>query len=153
MVFQFDGVQFVPERKDDGALYGWAYDVRMQQLLEAPSYVRTSDWDCEEYLGFKAGGDQGKSTSASAVYDNSIEACQQELTDTRLEISDQSFVFYESSCDIASETRQGDATVYMLNCYGEGDTWNIQATLRSASDGGVDLSIDGNTSHYVSCEK
>lgn len=151
MVFQFDGVQFVPERKDAATLFGWAYDVRMQQLLETQSYVRAGDWDCEDYTDFEAITAGAENVSASTIYDVSSEACQQELTDTRMEISAQAFAFYEASCDVADASPQGNATVYTLNCYGAGDTWAIQALLSPSGSNSVDLTVEGSTTHYVTC--
>ena len=151
MVFQYDGIQFVPEHSDGDTLYGRAYDVRMQQLLETPSYVRASDWACEDFPNFKASEAGGNGEAVGSVYDVSREACEQDLSDTRLEISDQSFTFYESSCDIADATVQGDATAYTLSCYGEGDTWDIRALLTSPDNNGINLTVDGNTTSYVAC--
>lgn len=161
MVFQFDGVQFVPERKDEATLFGWAYDLQMQQLLETQSFVRASDWDCEDLPQFKASeagaveaSDAGaNSASGVMVYDQSAAACLQEISDTRLQISEQSFSFYESSCDVKDATAQGDATAYTLSCYGQGETWDVQALLSPASGGGINLSVDGNSSAYVECGK
>lgn len=153
MVFQFDGVQFVPERKEANTLYGWAYDVRMQQLLETPSYVQAADWDCDDSLDFKAITAGAESLSTSTLYDVSSEACQQELTDTRMEVSELAFTFYESSCDVADASPQGDATIYTLNCYGAGDTWAVQALLVPSGDNGVDFTVEGNTTHYITCGK
>lgn len=158
IVFQFDGVQFVPERKEGDTLFGMAYDVRMQQLMETQSYVRAADWDCEDLPQFNASdaaANDAEATTAPDVmsYDVSAEACLQELSDTRFEISEQSFSFYESSCDIKDATAQGEATAYTLSCYGGGDTWDIQAFLSPASGDGVSLSVDGNSTTYVACSK
>ena len=150
MVLTFDGVQFVPERRDETTLFGWAYDLQMQQLLETKSYVRASDWDCQDVPQFNAGANDA---SDAMLYDITAEACLQDLTETRLQISQTSFTFYESSCDIRDATAQGDATAYTLSCYGEGDTWDIQALLSPASGSGINLSIDGNSTAYVDCGK
>jgi hypothetical protein len=158
MVFQFDGVQFVPERKEGDTMFGMAYDVQMQQLLEKQSYVRAADWVCEDLPQFKAsdaGTNEAEANIAPDVmsYDVSAEACLLELSDTRFEISQQSFSFYESACDIKDATAQGAATAYTLSCYGGGDTWDIQALLSPASGNGVNLSVDGNSTTYVACSK
>ena len=158
IVFQFDGVQFVPERKEGDTLFGMAYDVRMQQLMETQSYVRAADWDCEvlpQVQASDAAASEAGATTAPDVmsYDVSAEACLQELSDTRFEISEQSFSFYESACDIKDATAQGEATAYTLGCYGGGDTWDIQALLSPASGDGVSLSVDGNSTTYVACSK
>lgn len=151
MVFPFDGVQFVPERKDGATLFGWAYDVRMQQLLETQSFVRASDWDCQDMPQFNAVDARAINASDVMLYDISAEACLQELTETRLEISQQSFTFYESTCDITGSSAQGDATAYTLSCYGEGATWDIQALVSPTSGAGISLSVDGNSTAYVNC--
>lgn len=151
IVFQFDGVQFVPETKSADTLWGWAYDTQMQQLLETPSYVRAADWNCESFPDFKAETHQTGGASAALVYDVSPEACAQELSDTRIEITDHAFTFYESSCDIGEVSQQDGGDRYELSCYGEGDSWTINALLMPLPDNGMRFTIDGNSSDYISC--
>lgn len=152
MVFQYDGVQFVPASKENGNLYGWAFNLTMQQLLETPSFTPAADWDCQDFPEFDASGAQSDVPSSVAVYDYSAEACQQELTDTRLEITDQYFRFYESTCDISDMRAKGDATHYTLSCYGEGETWEVAAVVSTSSaDGSITIKVDEYVDTYVLC--
>ena len=86
----------LPQAKDGAVMYGMAYDVRMQQMLEKGSFVRASDWTCE------AAGKSDTSKSEKE-YDANAEACRLELSDTRLTVSATSLGFYESSCDVVDE--------------------------------------------------
>ena len=144
-IFQFDGAQFKPETKDGAVMYGMAYDVRMQQMLEKGSFVRASDWTCE------AAGKSDTSKSEKE-YDANAEACRLELSDTRLTVSATSLGFYESSCDVVDEKAgDGGARIMSLNCYGSGDEWSLQGVLKDVKGGGLSLEIDGKAQIYVPC--
>jgi hypothetical protein len=151
MVFQFDGIQLVPETKDPEKLFGLAYDVRMERVLETPSYVRATDWDCETYPDVQSDAGTSGAGMDARVYDLSADACAQEMSDTRFELSAQTFVFYEHGCDIVAEASDAVSTTYKLACYGEGDEWEAEATLTPTADNGMTLKIDGNAVDYVPC--
>lgn len=82
-------------------MFGMAYDVRMQPMLEESSYARSSDWICEM---LPSGNSDGTALATDElVFDVSKQACQQDLTDTRVTFSNASIGFYEASCDITGE--------------------------------------------------
>lgn len=85
-VFQFDGAQFVPQTKDGAVMYGMAYDVLMQPMLEEGSYTKTSDWQCEAVAA-------GSGLETVQSYDVTKDSCQLELSDTRLTVSETSLGF------------------------------------------------------------
>ena len=144
-IFQFDGAQFKPETKDDKVMYGMAYDVRMQQMLEKRSFVRASDWTCESV----GNSDTSKSEKA---YDANAEACRLELSDTRMTVSASNLSFYEYSCDVVDEKAgDGGARIMSLNCYGSGDEWSAKGVLKDVKGGGLSLEIDGQAQVYVPC--
>lgn len=149
-VFQFDGAQFVPSAKEGDTMFGMAYDVRMQPMLEESSYVRASDWTCEVLAG--ASNDGAASASAEQMYDVSQEACQQDLSDTRITLSESNISFYESGCDILSEEAGNDgARLLSLQCYGEGEEWTVAAAITPRSDGAIELKVDEFVETYVPC--
>jgi|LauGreDrversion4_2_1035121.scaffolds.fasta_scaffold219448_2 hypothetical protein len=145
-IFQFDGAQFIPEAKENDVMYGQAYDVLMQPMLESGSYTRSSDWQCEVLAT------QSMDTGTK-VYDVSAEACQREMSDTRLSISPSSFGFYEASCDVLSqETGAPGETLVSLGCYGEGNEWTVEGSYQEHDDGSISLTFDGRTETYVACQ-
>lgn len=145
-VFQFDGVQFVPSDVQDTVIGGAAFSNLMEPLLETPSFVRAADWDCE---GFS---DTAPETAgATAAYDVTIDACKAEISDTRVTVSESSYGFYESSCDIVGQTSDeaGGARLQM-QCYGGGEEWQIQMRA-TQSDAALTLDVDGAVQSYVAC--
>jgi len=144
-IFQFDGAQFKPEVRDGDVMYGLAYDVRMQRMLEKRSFVRARDWTCEAV----GNSDIAKSEKA---YDVTAEACSLELSDTRLIVSASNLGFYEHSCDVVDEKAgDGGARITSLNCYGSGDEWSAKGVLKDVKGGGLSLEIDGQAQVYVPC--
>ncbi|MDA1331848.1 MAG: hypothetical protein O3A65_05090 [Proteobacteria bacterium] len=145
-IFQFDGAQFKPETKDGEVMYGLAYDVRMEQMLEEASFVRASDWACE-VVGNTETPKSGKS------YDATAESCRLELSDTRLTVSATTLIFYESSCDVVDEKAgDGGARILSLQCSGSGDEWPAQLVLKDLKDGSLSLETDGQAQAYVLCD-
>lgn len=146
-VFQYDGVQFVPDTKSGETMLGMAFDVRMQPLLEEASHVRASDWTCEALAAPEPVG-------AFEAFDVSPEACQRDLSDTRVTLTESGLSFYESSCDIVSEETDGAGVrLLSMQCYGEGNEWPAQGRLTSLDTGGFALEVDGYTQTYVPCGK
>ena len=145
-VFQFDGAQFVPQTKDGAVMYGMAYDVRMQPMLEEGSYAKISDWQC----------DATASTSGMAdvkPYDVTKDACLLELSDTRLVLSATNLGFYESSCDVIGETAGEDgARLLTLQCYGSGEEWPAKGVVKDLEDGNLSLQIDDLSQVYMPCD-
>lgn len=150
-IFQFDGAQFVPSAKDGKTMFGMAYDVRMQPMLEESSFVRTSDWTCEVLAG--GSSDVAPATTDVQVYDVSQEACQQDLSDTRVTFGESSIGFYESGCDVVGEEAGANgARALSLQCYGEGEEWSAMATVTPQEAGGVEIKRDDYAQTYVPCE-
>ncbi len=144
-IFQFDGAQFVPSATEGEALFGMAYDVRMQPMLEENTYVRAEDWACEVLA-------VADDAEGGVIYDVSKDACQQEFSDTRVTFSGSSITFYESSCDItAEEAGSGGARLLTLQCYGEGSEWPAKATVTTLADLGVEMKVDEYSQTYVPC--
>ena len=145
-VFQFDGAQFVPQTKDGAVMYGMAYDVRMQPMLEEGSYTKTSDWQCEAVAA-------GAGLEAVQSYDVTKDACQLELSDTRLTVSETSLGFYESSCDVMEEKAGEDgARLLTLQCYGSGEEWPATGSVTQLQDGNLSLQIDAFAQVYLPCD-
>lgn len=145
-VFQFDGAQFKPDSRDGAVMFGMAYDHLMQQMLEEGSFARAGDWACET-MGADVPGDSTRS------YDVTGDACQLELSDTRLTLSAASLGFYESSCDIINETAKADgARILTLQCYGSGDEWPATAVMKDLDDGGLSLEIGEFLQTYLPCD-
>lgn len=144
-VFQFDGAQFVPESKGGDVMYGMAYDHLMQQMLEDRSYVRASDWTCEDLANAEL-------METTKEYDVTAEACQLELSDTRLAVSSTSLGFYESSCDIVSEDAgDGSTRLLSLQCYGSGEEWPAKGSIKELDDGSLSIEVDGYSQVYMPC--
>jgi hypothetical protein len=144
-IFQYDGAQFVPVQKDGETMFGAAYDIRMQPMLEENSYVRASDWTCEIF-------ESSNDTGGDKVADVSAEACQAEFSDTRVTLSASSIVFFESTCDIAGEQAGSDgARLVSLQCYGEGMEWAAEAKISNLEDGGFEMDLEGQKRSYVYC--
>lgn len=150
-IFQFDGAQFVPSAEDGETMFGVVYDVRMQRMLEESSYVRAGDWTCEVLAGVNSNG--AAVAADELVYDVSQDACQQELSDTRVTFSASSIGFYESGCDIVGEEAGSDGSrILTLQCYGEGEEWSAMATVTPQKAGGIELKRDDYAQVYVSCD-
>jgi hypothetical protein len=149
-VFQFDGVQFVPSDVQDTVIGGNAFSNLMEPLLETPSFVRAADWDCE---GFSDTASQTTSAQASsvAIYDVTLDACNAEISDTRVTVSESTYGFYESSCDIVEQTSDAaGGMLVQMQCYGSGDEWQMQ--MRAVlSDAALTLDVDGAVQRYVAC--
>jgi hypothetical protein len=146
LVFQFDGAQFVPQTKDGAVMYGMAYDVRMQPMLEEGSFAKVSDWQCEASAS-SSGGEDVK------AYDLTKDACQLDLSDTRLIVSQKSLGFYESSCDLMDEKSGEDgAKLLTLQCYGSGGEWPASGILKLRGDGSLSLQIDDFAQVYLPCD-
>lgn len=150
-IFQFDGAQFVPWSREGDHMFGMAFDVRMDPMLEEASFVRAGDWQCETLQNTDAAADGAGHDGTE--YDVSAAACGQELSDTRINISAAGISFYESSCDIAAEEAGADdARILSLQCYGEGSEWPAKATLTPQAGGGILMRIDDYSQTYLPCE-
>lgn len=148
-IFQFDGAQFVPRSKDGDTLYGEAFDVRMQPMLEEPIYARAKDWACEGEAPDAPA--PAAADAAGIAYDRSVEACGAEYSDTRVVVSDSALGFYESTCDVVERTEDGAGTARLtLQCYGEGEEWTVGAEI-AETEAGLTLGIDGTSQSYVRC--
>jgi hypothetical protein len=145
-IFQFDGAQFKPDTKDGAVMFGMAYDNLMQQMLEEGSYVRASDWACETMA-------RAETSESVKSYDVSAEACQLELSDTRLTVMAASLGFYESSCDVVEESARDDgARLLTLQCYGLGEEWPAKAVIKDLDGGGLALELDEFAETYLPCD-
>jgi hypothetical protein len=149
-VFQFDGVQFVPSDVQDTVIGGTAFSNLMEPLLETPSFVRAADWDCEG-ISVSAPETAGAQASSTAAYDVTVDACNAEISDTRVTVSESTYGFYESSCDIVEQTSDaaGGMTLQM-QCYGSGDEWQMQMRA-TQSDAALTLDVDGAVQSYMAC--
>lgn len=87
------------------------------------------------------------------VYDVSQEACQQDLSETRVALSGSKIAFFVSLCDIVGEEAGTDgARMLALQCYGEGEEWSAEATLTPQDSGGIEIKLDEYAQTYVSCD-
>lgn len=149
-IFQFDGAQFVPTARDGETMFGMAYDVRMQPMLEENSFVRASDWTCEDLAA--ASSDDAGAASDELVYDVSEAACKLDLSDTRVTLSGSTMSFYEAGCDILSEELGADGSrLLSLLCYGGGDEWSATASITPRTDGEIEMKVDQYLQTYMPC--
>lgn len=101
-------------------------------------------------------GSAAFSATLNGVYDASAAACQQEVSDSRVELSGGTIMFWESTCDLtnAVEIRgMSSAMLYDFQCYGEGEEWSYRAMLGGNQYGDLIIYVDGGLSTYVRCGK
>jgi hypothetical protein len=144
-IFQTDGAQLAPISKDGGVMFGIAYDVLMQPMLEEPSFTRAADWTCETYAGLN-------SDETDRSYDVSIDACRLDMSDTRITLGPTTIGFYESACDIVDQTPgENDSVLVSLQCYGEGNEWPAQGKIISSKTDDLTIEIEGFAQSYTLC--
>lgn len=144
-IFQTDGAQLAPISKDGGVMFGIAYDVLMQPMLEEPSFTRAADWTCETYAGLNTG-------ETDRSYDVSIDACRLDMSDTRITLGPTTIGFYESACDIIDQTPgENDSVLVSLQCYGEGNEWPAQGKIISSKTDDLTIEIEGFAQSYTLC--
>lgn len=89
--------------------------------------------------------------AADTILDRDAAACAQDLSDSRITLSDSAVSFWESSCDIATETADASgARDLTLTCYGEGEEWTSQLRIEQTATG-YRLSTEAGASDYVAC--
>jgi hypothetical protein len=85
-----------------------------------------------------------------------VRSCASQGDDGPITIRPNEIVFYESQCPVRSARRDGNATLVVLSCSGEGHTWRQTERLSLGADGRLttrSTRSDGtNTFHWVRCQ-
>lgn len=86
----------------------------------------------------------------NGIYDLNPEGCGEELSLTRLTVSENELRFYESICRMEPVGSGADGLQARLICNGEGETFERQVSLRAYGEL-LEMTEDGETRRYHRC--
>ncbi len=92
------------------------------------------------------------SIAIAQTYDRSASACRQEFSESRTTVTENAIETVESTCEFKSAKKDQNGMYYLLmNCYGEGQEWELQGKLKFIKGGKLFYETDGYARDYVQC--